>query len=100
MNHFNHTAQNKTIIQQKSEKAKLITQDFINREKIAEAKRDLSSNLIKVILGPRRAGKSVFSHLLLKDKDFAYLNFDDDNLVNIENSDEIIKCIFLRLQSF
>ena len=82
------------ITQQKNEKAKLITKDFINREKNAEAKRDLSSNLIKVILGPRRAGKSVFSHLLLKDKDFAYLNFDDDNLVNIENSDEIIKCIF------
>ena len=82
------------IIQQKIEKARLITKDFINREKLAEAKKNLSSDLIKVILGPRRAWKSVFSQLLLKDKDFAYLNFDDDNLVNIENSDEIIKCIF------
>lgn len=82
------------IIQQKNEKAKLIAKSFIHREKIAEAKRNLSSDLIKVILGPRRAGKSVFSYLLLKDKDFAYLNFDDDNLRNINNSDEIIKYIF------
>jgi len=45
-------------------------------------------------MGPRRAGKSVFAFLLLKDKNFAYLNFDDENLLKIENNDEIIKAIF------
>jgi len=54
----------------------------------------LDSDLIKIITGPRRAGKSVFSILLLKDKNFAYLNFDDDNLLKVDNYDEILKVLF------
>jgi len=34
----------------------------------------MSSALIKVILGPRRAGKSVFALMLLKNQNFAYFN--------------------------
>lgn len=45
---------------------------------MATAKKWLDSDLIKVILGPRRAGKSVFSLMLLKDWPFAYFNFDDE----------------------
>lgn len=44
----------------------------------------LSSKLIKVILGVRRCGKSVLSHSLLKDKSFAYVNFDDERLKGVE----------------
>ena len=32
--------------------------------------------------------------MLLKDKNFAYLNFDDENLSKIKNTDEIVKGIF------
>jgi predicted AAA+ superfamily ATPase len=32
--------------------------------------------------------------LLLKDKEFAYLNFDDENLVKIKNYDELIKVLY------
>ena len=35
----------------------------------------LDSDLIKIITGPRRTGKSVFAFLLLKSKNFAYLVF-------------------------
>lgn len=51
----------------------------------------LDSQLIKVIIGPRRAGKSFFAlHFLRNFGTFGYINFDDENLVEIENYDELI----------
>jgi len=82
------------ILQHKKEKELLLSKDYVLREKHSFAKTFLDTDLIKVITGPRRAGKSVFAILLLKDKNFAYLNFDDENLLNIENTDEIVKGIF------
>lgn len=82
------------ILQHKLEKEKLLSRDYILREKLGFARKNLETDLIKVITGPRRAGKSVFCILLLKDKKFAYLNFDDENLLKIKNYDEILKGIF------
>jgi len=82
------------ILQHEKEKETLLSKTYVLREKLSFAKNFLETDLIKVITGPRRAGKSVFASLLLKDKDFAYLNFDDENLLKINNSDEIIKGIF------
>jgi len=69
-----------TVLKQKEEKNRLLSLPYIERTKEKEAKKWLDSDLIKVVLGPRRAGKSVFSLMLLKDKDFAYFNFDDESL--------------------
>jgi len=82
-----------TILQHKIEKEKMLSENYILREKLDFAKNFLNQDLIKVIMGPRRSGKSIFSFLLLKDKNFAYLNFDDENLLKIENNDDIIKSI-------
>lgn len=82
------------ILQHRAEKDKFLSKEYISREKLNFARKFLASDLIKVIIGPRRAGKSVFSFLLLKDKEFAYLNFDDENLLKIKDYDEIIKAIF------
>src|SRR3989344_5432840 len=39
----------------------------------------LDNDLIKVIIGPRRAGKSFFAlHFLNKKGNFGYVNFDDE----------------------
>ena len=46
----------------------------------------LANPLIKLITGPRRVGKSMFALLMLQGKNFAYLNFDDNLL--LENWDE------------
>ena len=81
------------ILQQKKEKEQTLLKDFIKREKITGFKKNLSSDLIKVITGPRRAGKSVFSFLLLEDANFAYLNFDDEKLLDVTDTDEIIKSL-------
>lgn len=82
------------ILQHKKERELFLSRSYILREQLEFAKKFLDKDLIKVITGPHRAGKSVFSFLLLKEKDFAYLNFDDENLLKIKNTDEIIKGIF------
>ena len=69
-----------TVLKQKQEKERLLSLSYIERTKEKEAKKWLNSDLIKVVLGPRRAGKSVFSLMLLKDQSFAYFNFDDESL--------------------
>lgn len=69
-----------TVLKQKQEKERLLSLPYIERTKEKEAKKWLDSDLIKVVLGPRRAGKSVFSLMLLKDRKFAYFNFDDEAL--------------------
>lgn len=43
--------------------------------------------MIKVITGVRRCGKSVFSFLSLRDRDYAYINFDDERIVGVEAKD-------------
>lgn len=60
---------------------------LIPREFHTEFKEFDSSKLVKVVTGIRRAGKSVFLYQFLKDREFAYLNFDDDRLGEVEPDD-------------
>ena len=85
-----------TVLQNKAEREYFISEckNYIIREEISHAQRFLDENIIKIITGPRRAGKSVFCMLLLKDKEFGYLNFDDENLLKLKNYDELIKVIY------
>lgn len=72
----------KTIISRQNDQRKgLIDLPYIERTKTKKGQEWMASDLIKVVLGPRRAGKSVFSLMLLKGKTFAYFNFDDPALV-------------------
>lgn len=82
------------VYQHKLEKESLVSKKYIFREKLNSVKKFVESDLIKVITGPRRTGKSVAAFLLLKEKNFAYLNFDDENLLKVKNYDEIVKAIF------
>lgn len=70
------------ILKQKQEKERLASLKYIERTKSRFAEKWLDSDLIKVILGPRRAGKSVFALMLLKNRPFMYFNFDDEILAN------------------
>ena len=62
-------------------------------------KRDLDvgptdNDLIKAVLGPRRAGKSFFAmHLVKELGPFGYVNFDDERLVATEDYDELIAAV-------
>lgn len=48
------------VLSQKFERDELLEGRYVQREGLKNAKESLQSNLIKVIMGPRRAGKSVF----------------------------------------
>jgi len=76
-----------TVFKQKEDKERLLLRPYIQRTKEKDVQKWVSSDLIKVILGPRRAGKSVFALMLLKGQDFAYFNFDDESLPGEEKID-------------
>ncbi len=83
----------KIVLQNKEERDDFYASRYIDRSNLKDAKKDIKSSLIKLILGPRRAGKSTFAFLMLKNINFGYLNFDDENLDGIDNLDEIIEVI-------
>lgn len=47
----------------------------------------LSMGEIKLVTGPRRAGKSTLALLMLRDRNFAYLNFDSRRLLDLWDED-------------
>ena len=81
------------VSNQKQQKEQLLSLQYIDRTKEPFAKKWLDTDLIKVVLGPRRAGKSVFSLVLLKDRPFMYFNFDDEVLASARGieTDELMK---------
>ncbi len=79
----------KLAIQNKAERDTFLEQTFLERDGAKTLRDNLGSKLVKVVVGPRRAGKSVQCFLALKDKRFAYLNFDDENFLRFDDYDEI-----------
>lgn len=74
----------KTIIaSQKIERDELLAEVFVPRHALKQVAPFMDSKRVKVVIGPRRAGKSVFALQMLKaagTTDFAYVNFDDERL--------------------
>ena len=79
------------LYQQLEERNLLLKQAYIVRMDDSVKAAYLSTTLIKLISGPRRAGKSVMALQLLENQNFAYLNFDDDLLLKNFNEDAIIQ---------
>ncbi len=81
------------LIQQKRELAGQLANRYVSRS-IDPAR--FANDLIKVVSGPRRAGKSFFCmHLLNEMGNFGYVNFDDDRLSGVKDYDEIVKHILM-----
>jgi predicted AAA+ superfamily ATPase len=77
-----------TILTQKAELEKTLNEPYIKRDVKPFS---LEHNLIKVVMGPRRAGKSFFClHTLSGMGNFGYVNFDSEALVNLENYEDLI----------
>lgn len=79
------------LIAQKQELDAKLKEGYIERSVNSEK---LSNSLIKVILGPRRAGKSFFAfHFLKKHGNFGYVNFDDEKIIETEDYDAIVEAM-------
>src|SRR3990172_8089376 len=81
------------ILGHKAERDEFLKTLYVEREGLQNARKGMKNNRIKVIDGPRRAGKSVFAIQMLKGLDFAYLNFDDERLLGISDYDDLLKAI-------
>jgi len=79
------------LLVQKRELERIEKESYIERE-IDYTK--FKSPLIKVIMGPRRAGKSFLAYHIIKNLGkFGYVNFDDERIIGIKNYDEIITAL-------
>lgn len=81
------------ILSHKAEKEKLLAKGGVLREELKTIRSGAENKLIRVIVGPRRAGKSTFAFQWLKDKNFAYVNFDDDRLSENVSGDKMIEAV-------
>ena len=79
------------LLLQRREAEALLQSTYVERDM---PERRLPPSLIKVVLGPRRAGKSFFSLHLVRDLgDFGYVNFDDEHLANLDDVDALISAL-------
>lgn len=69
---------------------------FVSREQEKDAIKFLKHPNILAILGVRRCGKSIFSYMLSKEHDFAYINFDDERLsgTNTDDLNRILEAFY------
>lgn len=79
------------VIQQKNEYESKRKERYVDRSVPISG---LESNLIKVITGPRRAGKSFFAiHQVTGTEKTGYVNFDDERLAGSTEYDEILSAV-------
>lgn len=72
------------IQKQKTELEEKLREKYIRRETLLNTD---DSGLIKVIIGPRRAGKSFFGmHAVAGSGSFGFVNFDDERLVTVSET--------------
>ena len=59
---------------------------------------EFDSNQAQVVIGVRRSGKSTICHKVLRDRGihYAYVNFDDDRLADLQTSDlnTVLSCVY------
>lgn len=75
------------IYNQRKERDNLLSQPYLLRHTKYDFDVLLQNHNIKLITGPRRVGKSTQALLMLKGRNFAYLNFDDNKLLELWDED-------------
>ena len=81
------------LLSQRKERDDLLAQNYIARHTSVDTEDLLKSHLIKLITGPRRVGKSTQALLILRNKNFAYLNFDKQELRDNWNADLVMRLL-------
>ncbi|MEJ5362890.1 MAG: ATP-binding protein [Spirochaetota bacterium] len=79
------------ILTQRRELENKMQEKYVNRRVDYDR---FKNDMIKIIIGPRRSGKSFLGiHYLNECKNYGYLNFDDERLLSIENYDDFINAL-------
>ena len=81
------------VLNQRKERDELLSRQYLTRRSNQDADLLLNSYLIKLITGPRRVGKSTQALLMLRDKNFAYLNFDSQQLLDAWDANLVIRIL-------
>jgi predicted AAA+ superfamily ATPase len=81
------------ILNQKKERDNLMSRPYLTRRGNQDTDLLLGSHLIKLITGPRRVGKSTQALLMLRNKNFAYLNFDNQPLLDAWDASLIMRML-------
>ena len=81
------------ILNQRKERDELMSRPYLIRKSLQDTDLLLSSHLIKLITGPRRVGKSTQALLMLRNKNFAYLNFDNYQLLEAWDANLVMRML-------
>jgi len=81
------------LLNQRKERDELLSYPYLTRRNHQDVELLLNSNLIKLITGPRRAGKSTQALLMLRNKKFAYLNFDSQSLLDAWDANLVMRML-------
>ena len=81
------------ILNQRKERDELMSRPYLTRRNNQDIDLLLNSHLIKLITGPRRVGKSTQAFLMLRDKNFAYLNFDNYSLLDAWDANLVMRML-------
>ena len=81
------------ILNQRKERDELLSRPYLERRSNQDTEMLLSSRLIKLITGPRRVGKSTQALLMLRNRNFAYLNFDSQQLLDAWDADLVMRML-------
>ena len=81
------------LLNQRKERDELLSRPYLSRRNSQDNDVLLSSHLIKLITGPRRVGKSTQALLMLRNKNFAYLNFDNQPLLDAWDSNLVMRML-------
>ncbi|RPH51222.1 MAG: ATP-binding protein, partial [Desulfobacteraceae bacterium] len=80
------------VLVQKREMEDRLQERYVERKILVSW--NLGDDLVKVITGPRRAGKSFYAgHLIQQTGSYGYVNFDDERLAVVGDYDEIIGAV-------
>jgi len=81
------------VLNQRKERDELLSRPYLTRKSGLDVDMLLNSSLIKLITGPRRVGKSTQALLMLRDKNFAYLNFDNQPLLDAWDANLVMRML-------
>lgn len=81
------------VLNQRKERDELLSRPYLTRRSNQDTDLLLNSHLIKLITGPRRVGKSTQALLMLRDKNFAYLNFDSQQLLDAWDANLVMRML-------